>query len=101
MTEIVTNGAAATIAPGKDIVASMVEELKAEVLAVLDEGVTELTLNLKGVVMVDSIGLGLLIAIHNSVGKHGGRLRITGASPDILKLMQTMRLDQHFEVKSA
>lgn len=88
------------VRPGQDIVASSVEALRAQWKKLLASGAAALTVDLAGVEMIDSVGLGLLIATHNTLGKSGGRLRISGASPDILGLFRTMRLDKHFIVES-
>lgn len=90
------DGAAMVLRPGRDIVASTVEELRGQWKAVLTPGTASLTVDLSGVGMVDSVGLGLLIATHNSLDKAGGRLRLTRVGPDILGLLRTMRLDKHF-----
>ena len=48
--------------------------------------------------MLDSAGLGLLIAAHNSLQKVGGEMSVVKASPDILELLTTMRIHQHFRI---
>ena len=55
-------------------------------------------MDLSDVLMVDSCGIGLLIAAHNSLKKVGGRLAVIHASVDTLELFQTMRMHQHFSV---
>ena len=45
--------------------------------------------------MMDSIGIGVIIATHNSMKKNGGKLVIANASENIVKLFRSMRLDQH------
>ena len=93
--------AAKTVTPGIDIVASMAEEFRAELLKSVEEGVKELTADLDGVGVVDSVGLGVLIATHNSLQKNDGVFTVINASEDIYKLFKVMRLDRHFEVKMA
>lgn len=90
-----------TIKPGKDIVASVVEDLKTKLLGLVNQEIKEITVDFKGVEMVDSVGLGVLIATHNSMEKKGGILKIKNVSENIYNLFKTMRLDQHFEVKMA
>ena len=58
-------------------------------------------MDLDGVELIDSIGMGLLIAAHNSLMKNGGKLKVVNPSEDILRLLRTMRLDKHFEVLSS
>jgi len=87
-----------TIKPGKDIVASMVQDLKKELQSIVSEGAVELEIDLDGVEMIDSVGLGAFIATHNSLSKAGGKLSVVKASEDIYNLFLTMRLDKHFSV---
>ena len=89
------------IKPGKDVVASMAEDFKNRLLNLIKKGITEVVIDLSGVEVVDSVGLGVIIATHNSLGKSGGKLKIINASEDIRRLFQTMRLDQHFEIQTA
>ncbi len=98
MSDIQNTGNAAVVKPGRDIVSSMANEFKSELKGLVDQGVKELTMDLNGVEMIDSIGMGLLIAAHNSLVKAGGKLRVINPTQDILGLMRTMRLDKHFEV---
>ncbi|KPA10961.1 anti-sigma-factor antagonist [Candidatus Magnetomorum sp. HK-1] len=88
-----------TVKPGKDIVASMVSDLKKELQnMIIEDGVTDLEIDLTGVEMVDSVGLGAFIATHNTLTQKNGKLTVTNASEDIFSLFRTMRLDQHFEI---
>jgi len=88
------------IKPGKDIVASMVDELRKKLLILIDKGNNDLGIDLTGVEMIDSVGLGVLIATHNSLSRNGGKLTVTNVSEDIYGLFKTMRLDQHFQINS-
>ncbi len=96
-----STAAAQTVKPGKDIVASTAPELKTELLKFIEGGVKELTVDLDNVGMVDSVGLGVLIAAHNSLHKTDGTFSVVNASEDIYKLFQVMRLDRHFTVNIA
>jgi len=87
------------IAPGRDIVASYAQELRRNLWSLIEEGITEIQIDLEGVRMIDSIGLGVLIAAHNSLKKKQGSLAITHVSKDILSLLKTMRLDRHFDIR--
>lgn len=85
--------------PGRDIVSSMVLEFREELRAIVDQEDTLLTLDLDGVEMIDSMGLGVLIAAHNSLSKRNAQLELINISNDILNLMKNMRLDRHFSIK--
>ncbi len=98
MSEIQQTGDTIIVKPGQDIVSSMADDFKTELKGLVDKGAKEITMDMEKVEMIDSIGMGLLIAAHNSLVKNGGRLRIINCSTDILGLLRTMRLDKHFEV---
>jgi anti-sigma B factor antagonist len=83
---------------GETIVAATVPELRSKMRSVVEEGVRDLVLDLSGVRMVDSSGIGLLISAYNSLRKVGGQLAVIHASADLLELFQSMRMHQHFNV---
>lgn len=89
-----------TIRPSKDIIAPMAEDFRKKLLKLIKEGTKELTIDLKSVEMVDSVGLGIFIAAHNSLENTGGKLRVINMSSDMYNLVQVMRLNEHFEVKA-
>jgi anti-anti-sigma factor len=84
--------------PGRDIVVSTVDGMKAEIKTLLAASTGDLTIDFSGVEMIDSKGLGLLIASFNSLEAAGRKLRIKGAIPDIVELLRVMRLDRHFVI---
>ncbi|MCL7487506.1 MAG: STAS domain-containing protein [Desulfobulbaceae bacterium] len=90
-----------TIKPGRDIVSSMVLEFREELREVVDRKDLLLTLDLDGVQMIDSMGLGVLIGAHNSLAKRNARLELTNICDDIFNLMKNMRLDKHFSIRQS
>lgn len=90
----------AIVKPGGDVVAARADEIRAALRGAVHEGARQLTLDLAGVSMVDSTGLGLMIAAHNSLRKVGGHFAIRHASADIFDLLRSMRMHQHFSVSS-
>jgi len=89
------------VQPGADIVASMADDFKSNLLQMVEKGIPELIIDFTGVDIVDSVGLGVVIATHNSLSNSGGKLKVINVSNDIYQLFKTMRLDQHFEVQQA
>lgn len=94
------NIAKKTIKPGKDLVSSTVEDLKEQALSFMDQGVKEITIDFSGIEDLDSKGLGLLIALNNSLKGIGGKLKIKNISGKIYKFFQTIHLDKSIEVAS-
>lgn len=100
MSAILRDGSTVTITPGQDLVSTMVPGFKQELSAVLAESPAELRLDLTGTALMDSIGIGVVIAAHNSMKKKGGKLVVANASDNIVKLFKSMRLDQHLTLVS-
>ena len=87
-----------TIEPGGDLVTALLPDLRARLHDTVETGARRLTIDLGGVRMVDSAGLGLLIATHNSLKRRGGELNVVQASEDILQLFKAVRLHRHFSI---
>jgi len=88
----------ATLCPSGDVVADSEADLRARLRVLVASGVRKLTIDLSHVQMMDSAGLGLLIAAHNSLRKSGGELAVIHATHDLLELFRTMRMHQHFSI---
>lgn len=86
-----------TLRPG-DLTATTVDRVRGELKLLLQGGAKLLTIDLAGVQMVDSMGIGLLIQAHNSLTKTGGSLEVVHASAELLELFRSMRLDKRFTI---
>jgi len=75
-----------------DLTAVLVPDLQTGLKEMLNSGTCEMVFDLAKTTMLDSSGIGLLIAAANTLGRSGGKVQVTNASPDILRLMQSMRL---------
>jgi anti-sigma B factor antagonist len=96
--QIERQGTRTVIAPGGDLTSSTAPVLRPEVQTLLADGAKELVFDLGATRMVDSQGIGLLIATHNSLSSAGGRLEVVNVSADVLSLLKAMRLDRHFSI---
>jgi anti-anti-sigma factor len=92
------DGRKAIVHPAGNVVAPLVPELRSALREALTKGANELIIDLEAVQVIDSSGLGLLVSAHNSIRKPGGRLAVVNASKDILNLLYSMRIHQHFSV---
>lgn len=99
MSEIVNDGDQTIIKPGTDVVASMAEEFKGELLSAINSSEGEVVIDLQGVEMVDSVGIGVIIASHNSLSQNGRTLKVINVTKDIYGLFSTMRLNRRFTVE--
>lgn len=100
-TDMADNAQETTLIVDKPIVASTIDELRQKFTDRIELHPESLTLDLAAVDMIDSMGLGLLVATHNSLLKRGCRLQLVNVSPDVYKLMTTMRLHKHFEIQKS
>ena len=84
-----------------DLTAVLVPELQSGLKEMLKSGTSELVFDLASTAMLDSSGIGLLIAAANSLSRSGGRVEVINVSPDILRLLQSMRLTGRLNVSGS
>lgn len=94
------NGSSTKVEIKKDLVASLVDKLKPIVLDETAMG-KSIIFDMDGVEMIDSIGIGFLVASHNSANKHGSTIKVVNLSMEILELFKSMQLDKHFQLEGA
>ena len=99
MSDIVNQENETIIKPGKDVVASMAEDFKTELLSVINDSSNEVVIDLTGVEMVDSVGIGVIIAAHNTLSQSQRKLKVINVTNDVLGLFTTMRLNRRFTVE--
>ena len=97
--KIEKSGNIVTVTPGENIVASMADDFRAELHTLVQENPEQIIIDMSEVEMVDSVGIGVMIAVHNSLAKNKSTLKIKNADKSILTLFKTMRLDRHFSVE--
>ncbi|MDI9371129.1 MAG: STAS domain-containing protein [Synergistaceae bacterium] len=73
-------------------------EVRERLIALLEEGVSNLTLDLHNLDYIDSSGLGVLISIHKRCLQKGGKMSVTGLRGMVEELFKLTRLDLVFEV---
>ena len=99
MSEIIKNDEHVFVKPMTDIVASMAEDFRSELQKVIEDEGKDIVIDMDGVEMVDSVGIGVIIATHNSLNKIDRQLKVINIIKDIYTLFTTMRLDRHFEIE--
>jgi anti-anti-sigma factor len=92
------NQSHAVVHPEGDLVAARLPELRARLRELVRTGAQQITIDLSCTEMVDSAGIGLLISANNSLKASGGQLEVVRASQDVLELLKSMRLHQHFSI---
>jgi anti-anti-sigma factor len=86
------------VTPGGGIVASMVQDFRNRLKDAAEASPAGFAVDCAGVDQIDSVGLGALIAAHNTLSKTGGSLALINVGEDVLRLLQAMRLDKHFRI---
>jgi anti-sigma B factor antagonist len=84
------SAATARLSGDLDIVTS--DDVKRELVGLVDAGHTELALDLSDVGFVDSSGLGVLVAVHRHAEAKGGEFVVRSAPPQVRRLFEITRL---------
>jgi len=87
-----------SVRPGKDFVASKAESLNKKLYKMIDQGITELTLDFVNVKSVDTVGLSVIAATHNTMNNAGGKLLLKNVPDEINTLFDALGLNIHFEI---
>jgi len=101
MLDVQKNGAKADVKISEDLVGSRIDDLRTELSEVMHSGINEMTIDLEGVETIDSLGMGLLVATHNSLKSKQGHLRLINVASNIYNVLVIMRLDKHFPIQKA
>jgi anti-sigma B factor antagonist len=73
--------------------------LRDDLLELMDQGVTDLRIDLSGLSYIDSSGLGTLVTINKRAKEKHGKLVLTGAQGLPLDLIKRTRLDKVFNIE--
>ena len=90
-----------TLKPEGIISIANAEDFRTELRQTLENGVSELTIDLESVDMIDSTGLSVFVQCHQSLSERGGSLTVIAPADNIRNLFAVMGLDEHFTVRDA
>jgi anti-anti-sigma factor len=79
---------------GSDLSAETAPELRDLLCAILEDGVTDLTLDMSGTMVLDATGIALLISAANSYTGGEKRIALVSVSRALFSLLQTLRVSQ-------
>ncbi|WP_158269742.1 ATP-binding protein [Desulfonatronum sp. SC1] len=99
MLQIHQDGSKIVAKATENMVGSKTDELRMEFTKLVQNDRIDLTIDLSAVDMVDSMGMGLLVATHNSLKARQGSLSLINVKPDIYNVLVVMRLDKHFTIQ--
>ena len=74
------------------------ESLKETIGVRMDEGYNSFVLNLDNVRIIDSCGVGLIIAANNLTAARKSKLYLTNIKPFIIKIFDIMRISKHLNI---
>lgn len=99
--EIISEADGTVLRPTTNLVAESMADLRAGLREAINDKEGEIRIDLAKVEFMDSSGIGLLIAAHNSLKERSAQLRVIGASDNIADLLTSMCLDRHFPIERA
>ncbi|HTW20655.1 MAG TPA: STAS domain-containing protein [Mycobacteriales bacterium] len=91
------SGALATVRGQLDIATA--PALRDALLSLINEGATDLVVDLEGVSFVDSTGLGVLVSATKRVQSKGGSMTVICTRPQTLKVLKITGLESIFAVR--
>jgi anti-sigma B factor antagonist len=85
---------------GRIVLGEETSSLREKVKSLLGEGKKKVVLDLKNVTLIDSSGLGALVAAHSSAKSDGASLRLCNLGARSNELLQVTKLYTVFEVSN-
>ena len=99
--EIVRDGKILRVTLREMLTAADVPGLQSGLKKEIDSGASDLVVDMAKTVSLDSMGIGLLIAANNKLSQVNGAISLINVSPDILKLLRSMRLVERLHAAPA
>lgn len=99
--EILREGSTVRVALGEKLSATEVPALQEALKGEIAAGARELVIDMTSTRLIDSTGIGLLIATNNSLAAAQGTVRVHHVTQDIFALLRSMRLIDRLHVTAA
>lgn len=96
--EIIDESNVCVIKTGESFDRFMTSDLKSQVNDLIEKGTNKILFDLEKTNFVDSLGLGLMLAISKSLKKENGQLKISSVTTNIKNLFELTKLNQYFEI---
>lgn len=98
ITERTVDGVAVLALDGRITLGDETNALREKVKSLLDEGRKKILLNLDNVTLIDSTGLGTLVATHHSAASRGASIRLCKLGSKFQEVLQVTKLLTVFDV---
>lgn len=95
------NGDTLRISAVKELSATSSNSFRDETRRAFVEGQTNIEIDLSQTTVVDSCGLGVLVALHKTASSRGGALRLLNPNPAVQQILELTRMHRIFEVIKA
>ena len=95
------DGVAVVTLDGRVVLGEETSSLREKVKGLLADGKKKIVLNMKGVTLIDSSGLGALVAAYSSAKSAGASVRLSDLGPHFNQLLQITKLLIVFEVSNS
>lgn len=76
-------------------------ELRAQLERVLDDGATDVVLDLRAVTFVDSTALSVMVGAHKRLARDGGALEVVTGASAVRRVLEVTGLDRVFRVRES
>jgi anti-sigma B factor antagonist len=93
-----SNGDTLRVSALKELNATNANALRDDTRAAFTNGHRHIEIDLSETAAIDSCGLGALVALHKTVGTHGGALRLLNPTPAVQQILELTRMHRIFEV---
>lgn len=93
-----TDGHTLRISGIKELSASSSNAFRDEARRAFGEGQANIEVDLSQTAIVDSCGLGALVALHKTATSHGGALRLLNPNPAVQQILELTRMHRIFEI---
>ncbi|MCK5543793.1 STAS domain-containing protein [bacterium] len=87
-----------TIALKEDFTSELLNEFRSAVQQEIESGNTSFTIDFENAVIIDSMGIGCLVATYNTLKQKGGTMQLSNVSENLKDVFKVMRLDRIFPI---
>ncbi|NIR44176.1 MAG: STAS domain-containing protein [Gemmatimonadetes bacterium] len=94
--EVTTQGDVTVVEVTGQLIVGNRQELKDDVLKLLEDGHRKFLIDFKDTAYIDSSGLGVLVSLSKKIREKGGEMRLSNLNEDLRTLFELTKLDTLF-----